>query len=210
MLAASEVLAVRLFVSALLLAAVPAVFAQNQVPNQRVVIIRSGQELTPQQKNAIETAQAKVRAQVREMLGRLNQAGCPLYLESASVAPEAGYLPVTAQNRQDGALDLHFRNQSGKAIASAAITARVNVKTNVYALDAHPLELHLTLPGTEDLDKALDQMEHIVLPQHMYLFGVARVTLDQVTFADGSVWTAPANHSNSCRTSGGSVEGIAQ
>jgi len=196
MLAASEVLAVRLFVSALLLAAVPAVFAQ-QNPGQAAVVLQNGAAVSLQQQAAL----AKGAAEEAAELSRMRQTGCPLYLESASVAPEAGYLPVTAQNRQDGALDLHFRNQSGKAIASAAITARVNVKTNVYALDAHPLELHLTLPGTEDLDKALDQMEHIVLPQHVYLFGVARVTLDQVTYADGSVWTAPANQ-NVCRTSG--------
>jgi hypothetical protein len=47
------------------------------------------------------------------------------------------------------------------------------------------------------------------LPPHAYLFGVARVTLDQVTYADGSVWNAPASN-NTCRTAGGSLAGIAQ
>jgi hypothetical protein len=195
---------VKLFVSALLLAAVPAAFAQ-QNSGQAVIVTSNGAAPTPQQKAALAKAQAEAEAVGRIM----NQTGCPLYMQSASVAPEGGYLPVTAQNRQDGALDLHFRNQSGKAITSASITARVNVKTNIYALDAHPLELRLALSGTQDLDKTLDQFEHIVLPQHVYLFGVAQVSLDQVTFADGSVWTAEPRN-NMCHTSGPGVEQIAK
>jgi hypothetical protein len=196
---------VKLFVSALLLAAIPAVFAQQNA-GQAKVFLQNGAALSPQQ----ATALARSEAAEAETIGRiLNQTGCPLYLQSASVAPEGGYLPVTAQTRQDGALNLRFRNQSGKAIAGASITARVNVKTNIYALDAHALELRLTLSGTQDLDKTLDQTQQIALPQHVYLFGVARVTLDQVMYADGSVWNAPAT-SNSCRTLGSSVEGIAR
>jgi len=207
MLAASEVLAVKLFVSALLLAAVPAVFAQNQVPNQGVVIIQSGQELTPQQKNAIETAQAKMRAQVREMLGRLNQAGCPLYLESASVAPHAGYLPVGSRGSDGGALHLHFRNESGKAIASASITVQLKSKRSIYDLDASVFTMPLTVSGVDVADKAAEQMRSFGLPDKMYLYGAARVTLDQVTFADGSTWTASPSD-NTCHT--GPLMGIEQ
>jgi hypothetical protein len=195
---------VKLFVSALLLAAVPAAFAQ-QNSGQAVIVTSNGAAPTPQQKAALAKAQAEAEAVGRIM----NQTGCPLYMQSASVAPEGGYLPVTAQNRQDGALDLHFRNQSGKAITSASITARVNVKTNIYALDAHPLELRLALSGTQDLDKTLDQIQHIVLPQHVYLFGVAQVTLDQVTYGDGSVWTAEPRN-NMCRTNGPGIDKIAR
>lgn len=200
----------KLFVSALLLVAVPAAFAQSQGPARSIPLIQPGQDLSPQQKDALEKASGMARADVDAILDSVNQTGCPLYMESATVAPSGGYLPVTAQQRRDRALDLHFRNQSGKAISSASITARVNVKTNVYALDAHPLELRLTLSGTQDLDKTLDQIQHIPLPPHVYLFGVARVTLDQATFADGTTWTAqPGN--NACRTGGsGSVEAIAK
>jgi hypothetical protein len=194
----------KLFLSALLLAAATAALAQQNT-GQLTVTPQSGPVLTPQQQAALTKADAEA-----ESVGRItNQTGCPLYMESASVAPAGGYLPVTAQSRQDGALDLHFRNQSGRAIASASITARVNVKTNVYALDAHPLELRLMLSGTQDLDKTLDQIQHIVLPKHVYLFGVARVTLDQVSYADGSVWTAPISN-NVCRTNGPGVDKIAQ
>jgi hypothetical protein len=65
------------------------------------------------------------------------------------------------------------------------------------------------LSGTHDLDKTLDQIQHIVLPKHVYLFGVVRVTLDQVSYADGSLWTAPVSN-NACRTNGPGVDKIAQ
>lgn len=198
----------KLLVSALLLAAASAASAQNQGVATTVQIAPEQSSAQPSQQ-VILRLRTQSEAQVEDALNRVHQLRCPLYLESASVAPNAGYLPVTAQNRQDGALDLHFRNQSGKPIASASITARVNVKTNIYDLDAHPLQLRLTLSGTQDLDKTLDQFQHIALPKHMYLFGVARVELDQVTYADGSVWTAPAN-SNACRTAGGFTEQIAK
>jgi hypothetical protein len=195
----------KLFVSALLLAAVPAAFAQNQTQSASQATAIQASPASPQAQAALAQAQAVART----LADRLNQAGCPLYLRSASVAPEGGYLPVTAQNRQDGVLDLHFRNQSGKPIASVAITAQVNVKTNIYALDAHTLQLRLAMAGTQDLDKTLDQIQHIVLPQHVYLFGVAQVTLDQVTFVDGSVWTA-SSRNNVCRTGPVNMEQIAE
>jgi len=195
----------KLFVSALLLAAAPMAFAQNQVPNQGVMThfetLGPGQQLTPQQKSDLETAQAKGRAQAQAILDRMNQAGCPLYLKSASVAPAAGVLPVGMRNGGDGALNLHFRNQSGKAIRSATITAHLKVKTDVYALDARPLEVQLNFSGTSDLDKEADQLTRITLPGHVYLFGVATVTLDHVTYADGTFWIADQS-ANTCKVGG--------
>jgi hypothetical protein len=200
---------VKLFLSALLLAAASAAFAQNPAPAQSVVLIQPGQDLTPQQKDAFEKASGMTRAQMNAMVGRMNQTGCPLYMESASVDSRAGYLPVTARDAQNGVLNLRFRNQSGKAMASVGVTARVNLKTNIYALDAHTVELRLNFAGTRNLDREEPQGIQIGLPPHAYLFGVARVTLDQVTYADGSVWSAPASN-NTCRTAGGSLAGIAQ
>ena len=126
--------------------------------------------------------------------------GCPLTLTSASVAPKAGYLPVAPRPGHDGALDLHFRNSSGKVIVSATVTASLRVKTDIYALDASPVDLRLQFAGTKELDRDLEQLRQIPLPDHAYLFGVAQVSLDQVVFADGSVWHAPA--ASACRTEG--------
>jgi hypothetical protein len=200
----------KLFVSALLLVAASAAFAQSQPANQgaAVVTLAPGEAAQPSQ--ATDATQKKAQAALQALIDTATQADCPLYMESARVSPNAAYLPVTAQNRQDAGLDLHFRNQSGKAIASASITARLSVKTDVYALDAHTLQLRFTLAGTQDFDKTLEQFQRIVLPKHVYLYGVARVTLEQVGFADGTVWSAPAGN-NACRTSGsGSIDKIAK
>jgi hypothetical protein len=202
----------KLFVSALLMAvALPMAFGQEYEPPQQaqgwgaitMAPAQNGAPLSPQQQTAL--AQAKARAQAQAIFDRTNQVGCPLYLKSASVAPAAGLLPVGARNNGDGALHLHFRNQSGKAIRSASITAHLKVKTNVYALDARPLEVQLNFSGTTDLDKKTDQRTRIALPGHLYLFGVATVTLDQVTYADGTVWIADRG-GNSCSVDGAGAQ----
>jgi len=186
----------KLFLSALVLAAGTAAFAQNpsaaadqqaaQLANQAGIIVND---------------------LVAHRLVPSEQIGCPLYLESAFASSAAGLLPIDARVHGGGMLSLHFRNQSGKAIRSAAVTAHLRVKTNIYDLDAHALDLRLTVSGTSRVDKALSQAESLTLPQNIYPFGVARVTLDQVTFEDGSVWTAsPAG--NTCATSGPSSEKV--
>lgn len=172
----------KLFVSALLLAFSSALLAQNLAAPPPAGISSLDPEGTP-------------------LSGPADLAGCPLVLTSANVAPEAGYLPVASQPGRDGALDLHFRNSSGKAIASATITAHLRVKTNIYALDASRVDVTLTFSGTKELDREADQLTHIPLPDHAYLFGVAQVSLDQVWFADGTTWNAPG--AGSCAVRGG-------
>jgi hypothetical protein len=192
--------AMKVLVSAFLLAAAPVALAQNQAP-----------AFNPQPDPALEAkirAQAaQIRVQLQSQMDWKNQTGCPLYLKSASVAPAAGLLPVGSRNSGDGALNLQFRNQSGKAIRSASITAHLKIKTNVYALDARPLEVQLSFSGTSDLDKEADQLTRITLPGHGYLFGVATVTLDQVTFADGSFWIADRG-ANSCSVGGAGTQRV--
>lgn len=169
----------RLFLSALLLlAAFPAASAQNQA---------SG-------------GPAGDPAAHRISPPGMEPGGCPVELTSATVAPKAGYLPVNSRTAGDGALDLHFRNESGRPIRSASVTAHLQIKTNIYSLDAAPLDLRLTFSGTDDLDWEADQIRNIPLPGHLYLFGVARVALDKVTWADGAIWTAAAG--DTCSVSG--------
>lgn len=179
----------KLFVSALFAAFVPLAVAQNQAPTGGAAV--SGMSGFQMDSPSSAAAQAQLDAQLQAWQGlAAAQAACPLQLTSASVAPSAGLLPVGMRNSGDGALALHFRNQSGKAIRSASITAHLKVKTNVYALDARPLEVQLTFSGTEDRDRQADQLARIALPGRVYLFGVVTVSLDQVTFADGSFWIA--------------------
>ena len=199
----------KLLLSALLLAVVPAVFAQNQPAQPSfptgVVIFNPGQATVEQMK-----------AYAKHMNAVAIQFACPLFMTSASVAGSAGYLPVGQRRPDDGTLTLHFRNQSGKAIRSASVTATVNVKTNIYDLDAHPIVLQLSVPGTEDVDRDLNQLTQIDLPRHYYdlprhyyLFGVAQVSLDGVTYADGTNWTAPKQN-NYCRVNAQASEKIAR
>lgn len=182
----------KLFLSALLLAALPAAFAQNQPdqgPLQTGVVVN----------NPSPAAAEAMKAFAQRMNDTRTQMGCPLYLNAASVAAPAGYLPVSQRRPDDGTLSLHFRNQSGKAIRSASVTATVKVKTNIYALDAHPIMMQLRFSDIDDVGRNLPQQELIVLPRHYYIFGLAQVSLDRVTFADGTTWAAPQQN-NYCRT----------
>lgn len=130
-----------------------------------------------------------------------DQSGCPLALTGASLtSAHAGVLPIRSNADNAGSLDLGFRNQSGKQIRSVSVTAHLRVKTDVYALDATPVDMRLTFSGTDDTDRKADQLTHISLPGRAWLFGVAQVSLDQVIFADGNLWTAPT--SSVCRTNG--------
>ena len=134
------------------------------------------------------------------------QSGCPIVLASATAAPEAHYLPV-AQAGSTPSLDLRFRNASGKAISSVAVTAELRVKTSVYALDATTLDIPLTFSVTQIVNRDRDQLAQLRLPQNVLIFAVTRIGLTQVTFADGSVWTAP-QHNSCVLNQGGEPESI--
>lgn len=192
----------KLMLSALLLAALPAAFAQDQTAPPAfptgVVVFSPGQATVEQMK-----------AYAKHMNAVAIQFACPLLMTSATVAGSAGYLPVGQGRPDEATLNLNFRNQSGKAIRSAAITATVKVKTNIYELDAHPVVLQLSSAGTDDVDPSLSQLLQIDLPRHFYLFGVAQVSLDRVTYADGTTWTAPPQN-NSCKVNSQGSEKIAR
>ena len=190
----------KLFLSALLLAALPAAFAQNQSPQGP---FEPGVVVSHPSPATVEA----MKAQAEYMNHLAMQTGCPLYLSTASVAAPAGYLPVGQRRPDDGTLTLHFRNQSGKAIRSASITAAVKVKTNIYDLDAHPVPLHLTFSSSGDADRDLDQLTQIELPPHYYVFGLAQVSLDRVTYTDGTSWANP-KPGNYCSTNGQGVRQI--
>lgn len=196
----------KLFVSALLMAALPVALAQNHpAPAQSGFGAAGTQAPDAQvQSKLIEKAKAEAAEQAAPLL----QPGCPLFMNAASVAAPAGYLPVDQSRPQEGTLTLRFWNMSGKRIRSASITAKVKVKTNIYALDAHPIALQLTVSDTDDVDLHINQVRQIALPGNYYLFGMAQVSLDRVTYADGTSWTASQH--NYCRLNSQSSEQIAR
>jgi hypothetical protein len=124
--------------------------------------------------------------------------GCPLRLEGASVTSlQAAYMPAGSAQVNRPALDLRFRNQSGKPITSASFTARLFGKRSIYQLDASEFDLPITVTSV-NANTAKEHKRSIRFPDQMQLYGVAAlVTLDRVAFADGSEWIAPRD--NACR-----------
>jgi hypothetical protein len=51
----------------------------------------------------------------------------------------------------------------------------------------------LTAYGTQNLDSAFDELRRLTLPSNLHPAVVDGVRLEQVTFADGSVWS-PRNN----------------
>jgi hypothetical protein len=183
----------RLLLSALLLAVSAAGFAQNQAAP---AVGQSG---------ALQSLDLQAVPQSSP-----DQTGCPVVLTQAHLNWPATYLPVTAAEKgSEPNLALGFQNSSGKAIRSASITAGFIGKASKYQLDASAFELHLTFSGAESLDKTAEQLREIRLPEKTVAYGVTRVSLDQVTFDNGTVWSA-IGHSNCALNVAGSAERIAK
>ncbi|MGA8160042.1 MAG: hypothetical protein WA374_21750 [Acidobacteriaceae bacterium] len=139
-----------------------------------------------------------------------DQSGCPVVLTQAHLNWPATFMPVTAAEKvTEPNLALGFQNPSGKAIQSVSITARFVGKSSKYQLDASAFELHLTFSGSDSTDKTADQLREIRIPEKMYAYGVTRVSLDQVTFADGTFWSA-IGHSNCALNVTGAAERISK
>jgi hypothetical protein len=180
----------RLVVSALLLAAASAGIAQAQ----KQAVPAPGSELAP----GTMTLELQAVGPMPQ-----SQAGCPVVLTSAHLNWPASYLPVTAAEKvTEPNLALGFQNSSGKAIRSVAITARFLAKQSVYQLDARGFDLHLTFSGVDAADKAAEQLREIRLPEKMYAYGVTRVSLEQVTFGDGTFWMAMGRNNCSLNVTG--------
>ena len=176
----------KLLLSALLLAAVPAVLAQN-----------------PSQTAPAPPMQTQPPITVNDLVAhkgvQLSADACPLTLTSVQLDWPGTYMPVTsAEKVMEPNLALGFQNSSGRAIRTVVVTAALRVKKDVYALDATPVEVHLSFAGTRDLNKELNQLAAIPLPKGLHEYGVVQVRLDQVLFADGTMWKAAAKQ-NSCR-----------
>jgi len=179
----------RLFVSALLLAATLSA----------ATAVRA-QEYVPQKSAKNSTGVAGMEGLATDLVAHRavpwKNVGCPVMLTSAQLNWPASYLPTdSAEKVTEPDLALGFLNSSGRSIRSVGVTAALRVKKNIYALDAAPVELQLRFAGTGDLDKDLSHLTTISLPKGLHAYGVVQVRLDQVVFADGSLWMAPADDS---------------
>jgi hypothetical protein len=183
---ASEVLGMRLFVSALLLTASSVAMAQNQ-PSPGA----AGMDGMANWPGVV----------VFEQLPSA-QTGCPVVLTSAHLNWPASYLPVTAAEKtKEPNLALEFGIASTQPVRSVGVVAHLMVKENIYQLEAGSYDLRLTFSGG-DQDKATDQQREFRLPANLHAYGVTRVTVERITFSNGETWTAGATSHCSLNVNG--------
>lgn len=202
----------KLLLSALLVAASTVAFAQvqtAQAPKSQATVTVLNQHLTPQQTEAVKArALQAMQEAVFAMDPQASQDGCPVVLTQAHLNWPPTFMPVTAAEKvTEPNLALGFQNPSGKAIRSVSITARFMGKSSKYQLDASAFELRLMFSGSDSADKTAEELREIRLPDKMYVYGVTRIALDQVTFSDGTFWSA-IGHSNCAMNVNGATERI--
>lgn len=165
----------KLFLSALLLAAAPAVLAQDPWLSS----IQPPADATIGQGHNVDDLSAhKVEP----------QRSCPVFVTAASVGP-AHYLPTAPPDSpQKSMLRLHLQYQSRMEVESVRLTVHVRMKNNKYDLDATDLEIPVTIHATAWFDRAGEHTLQFPLPRNAYFFGVSQVSVDSITFTSGGVW----------------------
>jgi hypothetical protein len=114
------------------------------------------------------------------------QAGCPVVFTDVALKSNAHYMPVKQDAGSDNSLAFSYKNQSGKLIDSIEIRVVLNVKRSIYDLDATTITHDMTLTG--------ETAE--TLPLNAIVYSLGPVTLQQVNYVGGKVWTPRAT--NTC------------
>jgi hypothetical protein len=138
----------------------------------------------------------ELQRQVRALVDRVEQRGCPVMLTSAGLTPHFMLVRREAEDGDAGGLDLEFHNASGKAIRVLELSVHVLVRRSVYDLGATSAYFPMTASGTKSADKTVSELRHLAFPQGVHPARVADIALRQVVFEDGTVWS-PAS-GNSC------------
>jgi hypothetical protein len=136
----------------------------------------------PQQNSASKAPQSA--------LALLSQQGCPVRFTDVSLLG-SGHIMLTRQDASSsGDLSFQYQNESGKTIQSLAVRVTLKLKHDVYALDATDFTLDMTLTGQ-------GLQETLPLNVSGYVYGLNHVTLERVSYSDGTAWSAADE--NSCR-----------
>ncbi len=163
--------------------------AASTGPNPQVGIVDS----EAVSRAATGFAEAAANKELQKVMDHVNQANCPVVLTSAWMTPHLMLLNTDHEPTGNG-IDLEFNNVSGKEIRLMEFSAQLLVKKSIYDLGyLPPINLHLTADGTRSLDQTFAQLRHLPLPDGIHAGLLQAVTLEQVTFSDGSVWT-PTNN----------------
>jgi hypothetical protein len=125
-----------------------------------------------------------------EQMQKMADRACPVVLTSANLTPHLLLLRAGGDAGKDGGLDLEFRNASGKSIFSMELAVQILAKKSIYDLAATRIHLDLTAYGARSADETFAQLRHLALPEGMNPSIVESVTLKQVFYEDGTVWTA--------------------
>jgi hypothetical protein len=90
-----------------------------------------------------------------------------------------------------------------KLIASVDLVARVKVKESVYQLDSVTRSIPLHLADREASSSDREGMQRLQLAESV--LGFESVAIQQVTYADGSIWKPESAHVCGYRSPGGSM-----
>ncbi|AXC14511.1 hypothetical protein ACPOL_5257 [Acidisarcina polymorpha] len=104
-----------------------------------------------------------------------------------------GQTSPSAQLETDGGPTLHlnYRNFSGKDIDSVVLTGWIKVKDDPYQLDYVVRPFQLVLSRKSLLGKDVQAQQALVLGGNAY--GLDRIALSRVIYADGSIWMPELN-----------------
>jgi hypothetical protein len=153
-----------------------------------------------------QTSQVKQQMQDLVLPPPNNQAGCPIVFTSARLDRPADFLPAGPETKEQSKTRLHlsYSNPTGKQIVSIELTAYLRVKQNRYSLDATNITMPLTFnpaTGKVGTEASIPLLENIV--------GFDRLTLNSLTYIDGSVWHA-AGQQHSCSFAPRGTERVAK
>jgi hypothetical protein len=119
-----------------------------------------------------------------------DQSNCPVRFTDIALKTKGRMMLVRSGDAPDGNLALQYQNHSGKTIQSIAINVDLKLKQDMYALDTTSYRLDMVLTG-----KGLE--ETLPLNVRGYVYGVNHVTLERVSYTDGTIWSASTQ--NVCR-----------
>jgi hypothetical protein len=116
------------------------------------------------------------------------QIGCPVAFTDVSLKRNGRVMQVKQDTASENSLTFNYRNDSSKKIDSISIRVELKIKRGIYDLDATTIARDMTLTGKSGE----------VLPlKNLLMYGLNSVTLEQVAYVDGDVWT-PGKNKN-CR-----------
>jgi len=129
--------------------------------------------------------------------GSASQAGCPVAFSDVALESKARFMPVRQDAAPDGSLRFQYKNMSGKDIQSISVQVDLKIKKSIYDLDTSTITLHMALTGKGAAE---------ILPLTLRAYGLSRVTLEQVSFTDGTIWNADLRKPCSYQQSGSSEQ----